>query len=106
MGIREPTSTNRRQNTSPDDDLVCTLSRPRPLLTLISGALVDSAYNYEYVHSWVLYDIYGPLTRQLMASLAEDSIPAGAPVDYNPRADEDDGDHPLLEKLGEMFHAR
>jgi len=66
----------------------------------------NTPYNYELVHSWVLYDIYAPLTRQLMGSLAEDSVPSGAPLDYNPRESEGDEDHPLLEKLGEFFHAR
>ncbi|GMQ94827.1 MAG: arylsulfatase [Acidimicrobiia bacterium] len=44
----------------------------------------DTPYNYELMHSWVLYDIYIPLARQLAMSLAEDSIPNGSPVDYNP----------------------
>ncbi len=67
----------------------------------------NTPYNYTYVHSWVLSDIYGPLTKELMASLAADSIPAGSPTDYNPHEAEDKGkDHPLKEKFGEVFHAR
>ena len=66
----------------------------------------NTPYNYELVHSWILYQIYPALTRELMASLAEDSVPAGAPVDYDPNAADSDEDHPLLEKLGEIFHAR
>jgi hypothetical protein len=42
-----------------------------------------------------------------MQSLAADSIPFGSPADYEPHeADDDKKDHPLLEKLGEVFHAR
>ena len=66
----------------------------------------NTPYNYPTVHSWMLYEVYGPLTHELMASLAEDSVPAGAPVDYHPERADDDEDHPLLEKLGEFFHAR
>jgi arylsulfatase len=66
----------------------------------------NQPYNYPLVHSWLLYDIYGPKTRELMQSLAADSVPSGAPVDYNPDEASDDKDHPLLEKLGEFFHAR
>jgi len=46
----------------------------------------DTPYNYELMHSWVLYDIYIPLARQLAMSLAQDSIPNGSPVDYDPNA--------------------
>ena len=63
-------------------------------------------FNYPTVHSWMLYDIYGPKKVELMQSLAADSVPAGSPADYNPHEDEDGQDHPLLEKLGEFFHAR
>lgn len=39
-------------------------------------------------------------------SPAEDSVPSSAPIDYDPSGASDDEDHPLLEKLGEFFHAR
>ena len=45
----------------------------------------------------------GPLTRELMQSLASDSIPAGAPAAYDPHAADNDTDHPLIEKLGSSF---
>jgi arylsulfatase len=69
----------------------------------------DENEPYDYangVHTWVLYDIYGPETAKLMQSLKEDSVPAGSPVDYDPHAADEETDHPLLEKLGEVFHAR
>ena len=44
----------------------------------------DTPYNYELVHSWVLYKIFGPKTRELNASLKKDSVPFGAPLDFNP----------------------
>ena len=66
----------------------------------------NQPFNYPTVHSWMLYEVYGPLTHELMASLAEDSVPSGAPVDYDPSAVAEAPDHPLLEKLGEFFHAR
>jgi arylsulfatase len=65
----------------------------------------STPYDYPGAHTWMLYDVYGPLTQELMASLAEDSVPSGAPVDYDPTTAHQP-DHPLLEKLGEFFHAR
>jgi arylsulfatase len=44
----------------------------------------DTPYNYGSVHSWVLYKIFGKKTRELNESLKEDSVPYGAPLDYNP----------------------
>jgi arylsulfatase len=66
----------------------------------------NTPYNYELNHSWALYDVYGPLTLQLIGSLAEDSIPAGAPADHEPHAEQEQSNHPLIEKLGDFFHAR
>ena len=54
----------------------------------------------------MLYEIFGPLTQELMASLDADSVPSGAPADYDPAQQDGAGDHPLLEKLGEIFLAR
>ena len=44
----------------------------------------DTPYNYELVHSWVLYKVFGPKTVELRASLKKDSVPFGAPLDFNP----------------------
>ncbi len=66
----------------------------------------NQPFNYPTVHSWMLYEIYGPLARELMQSLADDSVPSGAPADFDPTKVDDEPDHPLLEKLGEFFHAR
>jgi arylsulfatase len=44
----------------------------------------DTPYNYELLHSWVLYKVFGPKTRELQASLKKDSVPFGAPLDFNP----------------------
>jgi len=46
----------------------------------------DTPYNYALVHSWVLYKIFGPKTAELQASLKKDSVPFGAPLDFNPYA--------------------
>jgi arylsulfatase len=46
----------------------------------------DQPYNYDPAHTWVLYKIFGPKTRELMASLKKDSVPFGAPLDFNPYA--------------------
>lgn len=40
--------------------------------------------NYESVHSWVLYKIFGPKTRELRASLEKDNVPCGAPLEFTP----------------------
>jgi arylsulfatase len=42
--------------------------------------------NYELVHSWVLYKVFGPKTKELQESLKKDSVPFGAPLDFNPYA--------------------
>jgi arylsulfatase len=44
----------------------------------------DTPYNYEFGHSWVLYKVFMPKTMELQASLKEDSVPFGAPLDFNP----------------------
>jgi arylsulfatase A-like enzyme len=44
----------------------------------------DTPYNYELAHSWVLYKVFGPKTMELKASLKKDSVPFGAPLDFNP----------------------
>jgi arylsulfatase len=44
----------------------------------------DTPYNYEDVHSWVLYHVFMPKAMELQASLQKDSVPFGAPLDYNP----------------------
>jgi arylsulfatase A-like enzyme len=41
-------------------------------------------YNYDPGHTWVLYKVFGPKTRKLQASLEKDSVPFGAPLDFNP----------------------
>jgi arylsulfatase len=77
------------------------------ILNLTVNPDEDQPVYFSVVSSWLLYDIYGPKTRELMQSLAADSIPFGSPADYVPHeADDDKKDHPLLEKLGEVFLAR
>jgi arylsulfatase len=44
----------------------------------------DVPYNYEGAHSWVLYKVFMPKAMELQASLKTDSVPFGAPVDFNP----------------------
>ena len=53
-------------------------------------------YDFPGAHTWMLYDVYGPLTRELIQSLAEDSVPSGSPADYDPTATDEPTDHPLL----------
>lgn len=44
----------------------------------------DTPYNYEEPHSWVLFKIFSKKTAEWRASLAKDSVPFAAPLDYNP----------------------
>jgi arylsulfatase len=44
----------------------------------------DTPYNFEDLHSWVLYKVFMPKAMELQASLKEDSVPFGAPLDFNP----------------------
>ena len=44
----------------------------------------DTPYNYQQLHSWVLYKVFTPKTRELHESLKKDSVPFGAPLDFNP----------------------
>ena len=48
-------------------------------------------YNYGEVHSWLLFKIFAPMAAELRASLAKDSVPFMAPLDYNPYDTEDSG---------------
>jgi arylsulfatase A-like enzyme len=44
----------------------------------------DTPYNYAGMHSWVVYKIFGPKSKELQESLAKESVPFGAPLDFNP----------------------
>ena len=44
----------------------------------------DTPYNFEDIHSWVMYKVFMPKAMELQASLKEDSVPFGAPIDFNP----------------------
>jgi hypothetical protein len=44
----------------------------------------DTPYNYYPGHSWVMYKVFGPKTKDLQISLQKDSVPYGAPLDFNP----------------------
>jgi len=44
----------------------------------------DTPYNYDLPHTWVLYKVFIPKTRELQASLKKDSVPYGAALDFNP----------------------
>ena len=44
----------------------------------------DTPYNYDNPHTWVLYKVFGPKIAELQASLKKDSVPFGAPLDFNP----------------------
>ncbi|MGI9642904.1 MAG: sulfatase-like hydrolase/transferase [Acidimicrobiia bacterium] len=45
----------------------------------------DVPYNYQHIHSWVLYKVFMPRVREMMMSLQEDSVPFGAPLDFVPQ---------------------
>jgi len=38
----------------------------------------DTPLNFELAHSWALYKVFGPKTRELRESLKKDSVPFGA----------------------------
>lgn len=42
-------------------------------------------YNYDQIHSWVLYKIFGPRAAEFKQSLVGDAVPKGAALDYNPK---------------------
>lgn len=44
----------------------------------------DTPYNYEEVHSWVLYKVFGKLNAEFQQSLKGASVPHGAPLDFVP----------------------
>jgi len=45
----------------------------------------NTPYNYEAgCHSWVLYKVFMPKIIEHMTSLKKDSVPFGAPLNYNP----------------------
>ncbi|MGI9623965.1 MAG: sulfatase-like hydrolase/transferase [Acidimicrobiales bacterium] len=45
----------------------------------------NTPYNYDHMHSWVLYKEFIPRVAEYMASLQGDAVPKGAPADYNPK---------------------
>ena len=40
-------------------------------------------YNYGQLHSWLMFKVFAPRVMELQASLAKDSVPFAAPLDYN-----------------------
>jgi hypothetical protein len=56
------------------------------LPTLLGHPDEDTPANYELDHSWVLYKVFGPKTRELQESLKKDSVPFGAPLGFDPYA--------------------
>lgn len=47
----------------------------------------DTPYNYVRLHSWLIFKVFAPKAMELQASLEKDSVPFGAPLDYNPYED-------------------
>lgn len=45
----------------------------------------DTPYNFDQIHSWVMYRVFGPRMAEFEASLVGDAVPTGAPLDYNPK---------------------
>lgn len=46
----------------------------------------STPYNYDQVHSWVLYKVFMPKAQEFNKSLEGDAVPFGAPLDFNPKA--------------------
>ena len=46
----------------------------------------SAPYNFDQMHSWVLYKVFMPKVGEYMASLQGDAVPKGAPVDFNPKS--------------------
>jgi len=46
----------------------------------------NTPYNYDSIHSWVLYKMFIPQTRAYYASLVGDGVPHGAPLNFDPHA--------------------
>jgi arylsulfatase len=44
----------------------------------------DTPYNFDEPSSWVLYKVFMPKAKELHMSLQKDSVPFGAPLDFNP----------------------
>ena len=44
----------------------------------------NTPYDYEEPSSWVLYKVFMPKARELEISLKKDSVPFGAPLDFDP----------------------
>lgn len=42
-------------------------------------------YNYEQIHSWALYKVFGPKSAEFKQSLVGDAVPKGAALEYNPK---------------------
>lgn len=62
-------------------------------------------YYYEQIHSWVLYQVFGPRSVAFQKSLVGDAVPKGAPLDFNPKAKaEEVSDTPILDALHHFFH--
>ncbi len=68
-------------------------SGPDPILKLATPHIYNltvnpdenTPYNYQEVHSWVMYEVFMPKVREMMMSLQGDSVPFGAPTDYVPQ---------------------
>jgi arylsulfatase len=59
------------------------------ILNLTVNPDEDTPYNYDSMHSWVLYKVFIPQTRAYYASLVGDGVPHGAPLDFDPQAAHD-----------------
>jgi arylsulfatase len=46
----------------------------------------NTPYNFDEVHSWVLYKVFGQKAAEYQQSLVGDAVPKGAPIDYDPKA--------------------
>ena len=41
-------------------------------------------YNFDQIHSWVMYKVFAPRAVAFRKSLEGDAVPKGAPLDFNP----------------------
>ncbi|WP_061962674.1 sulfatase-like hydrolase/transferase [Demequina aurantiaca] len=47
----------------------------------------STPYNYDQIHSWVLYKVFMPKVQAFNESLKNDAVPFGSPLDFNPKVD-------------------
>lgn len=63
-------------------------------------------FNYTYGgDSWALYQVHGPKSKEFHDSLKDDAVPAGAPLNFDPKDPPADHDKskPITERIRHFF---